>query len=340
MGKAYSPSQREHVRTLLESNHSEEAIEKETGVSDRTIRRWKVELERTGRIGKPPESRTGRHRVLSAEVEKALFDHVRGKPELSVDDMLWWLYDRYAIVVGTRTIRRVFERKGDKVRGKAVKVGQVVSPEDEEEEEEEEEEEDEEQSLQPAPRGRTGAQYQSPYAPVMSGNQLQQTPQAPPKRTPVPAKVAPPPPPPVDVEDDEEMLQLELQQIALQKREVEVKLRMRRLQAAKGSPAVSTGRKTGAGATTPLSAPPSTPSTLYNPRTAAAAPTPPKRDSRSKKKIQESKLRTAERQERMLRELERRSRYVLYIALHRPSRMELTLFLQTSRSPNSRMGNK
>jgi transposase len=38
-------------------------------VSDRTIRRWKMELERTGRIGKPPESRTGRHRVLNPEVE-------------------------------------------------------------------------------------------------------------------------------------------------------------------------------------------------------------------------------------------------------------------------------
>ncbi|KAK4565303.1 hypothetical protein LTR86_003920 [Recurvomyces mirabilis] len=307
MGKAYSPSQREHVRSLLESGRDEEAIEKETGVSDRTIRRWKVELERTGRIGKPPESRTGRHRVLTPEVEAALFEHVRGNPELSVDDMLWWLYDRYSIVVGTRTIRRVFERKGDKVRGKGRKGGLDHGPEEEDEEEEEEEEEP---SLPPAPRGRQGQQYQSPYAPMMPGNQLQQAPQAPPKRTPVPTKTAPPPPPPpVDIEDDEEMMQLELQQIALQKREVELKLKMRRIQAAKGSPAASTSRKSAAAAaTTPLSAPPSTPSTLFNPRTAVAAPTPPKRDSRSKKKIQESKLRTAERQERMLRELERRSR--------------------------------
>jgi transposase len=54
---------------LLEAGRDEEFIEKDTGVSDRTIRRWKMELERTGRIGKPPESRTGRHRVLNAEVE-------------------------------------------------------------------------------------------------------------------------------------------------------------------------------------------------------------------------------------------------------------------------------
>ena len=32
---------------------------------------------------------------------------------MSVDDMLWWLYDQFKIVVGTRTIRRVFERKGE-----------------------------------------------------------------------------------------------------------------------------------------------------------------------------------------------------------------------------------
>ena len=52
MGKAYSEEQRVHVRSLLESGRDEESIEKETGVSDRTIRRWKLELERTGRIGK------------------------------------------------------------------------------------------------------------------------------------------------------------------------------------------------------------------------------------------------------------------------------------------------
>lgn len=52
MAKGYSEEQKEQVRSLLERNLDEEAIEKETGVSDRTIRRWKLELERTGRIGK------------------------------------------------------------------------------------------------------------------------------------------------------------------------------------------------------------------------------------------------------------------------------------------------
>jgi len=50
MGKAYSPEQREHVRQLLEAGRDEDNIEKETQVSDRTIRRWKLELERTGRM--------------------------------------------------------------------------------------------------------------------------------------------------------------------------------------------------------------------------------------------------------------------------------------------------
>jgi transposase len=40
------------VKALLEKGVREETIEKETSVSDRTIRRWKLELERTGRIGK------------------------------------------------------------------------------------------------------------------------------------------------------------------------------------------------------------------------------------------------------------------------------------------------
>lgn len=52
MGKAYSEDQRASVKILLEAGRDEDSIEKETGVSDRTIRRWKLELERTGRIGK------------------------------------------------------------------------------------------------------------------------------------------------------------------------------------------------------------------------------------------------------------------------------------------------
>lgn len=74
MGKAYNQDQRDRVKLLLEAGRDEETIEKDTGVSDRTIRRWKMELERTGRIGKPPESRTGRHRVLNAEVEAVGFE--------------------------------------------------------------------------------------------------------------------------------------------------------------------------------------------------------------------------------------------------------------------------
>ena len=52
MGKAYSEDQRARVKVLLEDGRDEDEIEKDTGVSDRTIRRWKLELERTGRIGK------------------------------------------------------------------------------------------------------------------------------------------------------------------------------------------------------------------------------------------------------------------------------------------------
>lgn len=50
MGRAYSSEQREQVRVLLESGKDEDAIEKETGVSDRTVRRWKLELERSKSI--------------------------------------------------------------------------------------------------------------------------------------------------------------------------------------------------------------------------------------------------------------------------------------------------
>ncbi|TKA83857.1 hypothetical protein B0A55_00162 [Friedmanniomyces simplex] len=295
MGKAYSPEQREHVRQLLEAGRDEDAIEKETQVSDRTIRRWKLELERTGRIGKPPESRTGRHRVLNKDVEAALFKHVQTQPDMSVDDMLWWLYETYKIVVGTRTIRRVFERKGDKTlkgKGKAKRGCSSVNVDEEDDDDDDDEQET------PVPQQQ---QYHSPYAPMLTGQSAEQhlaqalqqhhTPQ-----TPYPA--VPSMDGPGDLPDDEETIQLELQQIALQKRELELKIQMRRLQQSRVTPS---GGKSGTRR--------SGTSTIFNPTVAVTGgPTPPKRDSRSKKKIEESKKRTAERQERMLRELERRSR--------------------------------
>ncbi|CAK4030826.1 hypothetical protein AC578_1766 [Lecanosticta acicola] len=301
MGKAYSQEQRDRVKGLLEAGRDEEFIEKETGVSDRTIRRWKLELERTGRIGKPPESRTGRHRVLTDEIEAALFEHVKDNPDMSVDDMLWWLYDTYKLVVGTRTIRRVFERKGDNSKkGKGKSDGDDM-----------EDDEDGDQINDSSPPVQGNGQYQSPYAPMaqQSANaaeqhlahafqqQQQQTPQQRPHQQTASLAMELD----TDLPDDEETIQLQLQQIALQKREVELKLKMRRLQngqSAKSSP-VSTRKSS---APTPGSGA----SSLYNPN--AVIPQQPKRDSRSKKKIEESKKRTAERQERMLRDLERRSR--------------------------------
>ena len=215
---------------------------------------------------------------------------MKNKPDMSVDDMLWWLYDTYKIVVGTRTIRRVFERKGDKVKGStgsSSNRGSLPGADDSVMQLHDEEEESPTQTVQ----------YQSPYAPMQAAQsaeqQLAQALQQQTPQTPYPTLAASSMDD--DLPDDEETIQLQLQQIALQKREVELKLKMRRLQQGKGTPS----RK--------ISTPQVPTSTLFNPEV-AAQPQPPKRDSRSKKKIEESKKRTAERQERMLRDLERRSR--------------------------------
>lgn len=229
---------------------------------------------------------------------QALFEHVKDKPDLTVDDMLWWLYDTYKIVVGTRTIRRVFERKGEagnrfKKSKQEASFADAHAPSDDG---------DDDGMISPT-QAHGGDQYRSPYAPMaamtpQSANHTEmQLAQA------LQQNVYPPPPSQPEImseaAEDEETLQLELQQIALERREIELKLRMRRIQQGKspGSPPSSRKQDT----------PQSALSTLFKPGVGEEA-TPPKRDSRSKKKIEESKKRTAERQERMLRDLERRSR--------------------------------
>lgn len=232
---------------------------------------------------------------------------------MSVDDMLWWLFDTYKIVVGTRTIRRVFERKGEAAnRFKKGKQGAATEGDNDSP--------NPEIDHSTLPQGDD--QYQSPYAPMadMAPQQNQaelQLAQALtnanyPPPPPAPAPVPAPAPANMPMEmglsfeedqgEDEETIQLELKQIELEKREIELRLKMRRLQQGK-NPQTPGVRKFSGTVTTPNSAP----SSLYKPG-AHIGNSPPKRDSRSKKKIEESKRRTAERQERMLRDLERRSR--------------------------------
>ncbi|KAI5242024.1 hypothetical protein E4T43_05041 [Aureobasidium subglaciale] len=354
MGKAYPEEARSQVRQLLQQGVAEDEIEKQTGVSDRTIRRWKVKRLRYGRIGKPPESRTGRHRVMNKDVEQALFDRVAQKPDMSVDDMLWWLYDTYKLVVGTRTIRRAFERRNTshkKFRTHARKHFSIDMGADMDLDSDvdvdvhvDTQSHDHHAPMQnlvhepvsmPAPQAhmtvsQPDATYQSPYAPLMAmadatdgSNQ--------------------PPPPDISPElaralggltesthmhqdlmpdhmdplsEDEETLQLQLQQIMLQKKEVELKLKMRRLRQRRESHTPNDDSlfdhldvdTTSNSHMLPDSTANNDPFAPQSVTTDTNPNTPKPRDSRSKSKVQEARKRTEERQERMLKDLERRSR--------------------------------
>lgn len=291
-----------------------------------------LELERYGRIGKPPESRTGRHRVMNKDVEQALFERVAQKPDMSVDDMLWWLYDTYKLVVGTRTIRRAFERRNTSHKKFRTHARKHFSLGDED---------DSMHSVMTDPSplppqhhmsvSQPDTTYQSPYAPLMSmadatddANQ--------------------PPPPDISPElaralggltestnlhpdlmsdhmhslsEDEETLQLQLQQIMLQKKEVELKLKMRRLTRQRRESHTPNDTSifdhldvdtTSTHHVDPDSTANNDPFAPPPPTTTSTPPAPKLRDSRSKSKVQEARKRTEERQERMLKDLERRSR--------------------------------
>ena len=192
---------------------------------------------------------------------QALFEHVKDKPELSVDDMLWWLYDTYKIVVGTRTIRRVFERKGE-AGNRFKKSKQAAATESATNAQ------DGDLAQPPVPQG--GEQYQSPYAPIADMTTHQNNAELTLAQALTGASYPPPPPAPLELdmelemppeeeeeEEDEETLQLQLQQIELEKREVELKLKMRRLQQGKSSHTPGSAARKSSSA--------STPSTLYKP---------------------------------------------------------------------------
>lgn len=253
----------------------------------------------------------GKHGVADYRATmQALFEHVAQKPDMSVDDMLWWLYDRYKLVVGTRTIRRAFERRNTSHKKfktsaqreqRLSKGGESVTGD--------------EGDLSQLQAGDGGA-YQSPYAPMapMGNDGGDISPDLARALAGLPGNDSNIHPDLIgdgqQLSEDEETLQLQLQQIALQKREVELKLKMRRLQRAKNGGTRGSANVSGLDDSSLLF------DTNVSPGASAAQPTPsnkarPKgkpRDSRSKNKIEEARKRTEERQERMLRDLEKRSR--------------------------------
>ncbi|KAI5205647.1 hypothetical protein E4T38_04235 [Aureobasidium subglaciale] len=354
MGKAYPEEARSQVRQLLQQGVAEDEIEKQTGVSDRTIRRWKVMRLRYGRIGKPPESRTGRHRVMNKDVEQALFDRVAQKPDMSVDDMLWWLYDTYKLVVGTRTIRRAFERRNTshkKFRTHARKhfsidmgVDMDLDSDVDVDVHVDTQSHDHHAPMQnlvqetvsmPATQAhmtvsQPDTTYQSPYALLMAmADATDDSNQPPPpdispelaralggltESTHMHQDLMPDHMDPLS--EDEETLQLQLQQIMLQKKEVELKLKMRRLRQRRESHTPNDDSlfdhldvdTTSNSHMLPDSTANNDPFAPQSVTTDTNPNTPKPRDSRSKSKVQEARKRTEERQERMLKDLERRSR--------------------------------
>lgn len=257
---------------------------------------------------------------MNKDVEQALFDHVATKPDMSVDDMLWWLYDKYKLVVGTRTIRRAFERRNTSHKKFRQNVHKELTGS-----------RDGSASLSAAADAsgdhshlsHTDNTYQSPYAPMANmGNNASGSDISPELARALgglaqsssdnihPDLVGDS----VELSEDEETMQLQLQQIALQKRELELKIKMRRMQKARRSshtPRLSTDAHdqsffTELEAATSVSG--AHPSTTTGPSEASPATNPKPRDSRSKSKVEEAKKRTEERQERMLKDLEKRSR--------------------------------
>lgn len=285
-------------------------ISRETKVSGRTIRRWKQDLAESGRIGKPPGSRTGRHRALNADVEQALVDHVdQNQGSLSVDEMLIWLYNTYSLVVTSRTVRRIFERRDIPLPTLAhngnypptahqdAYVAHRDSISDAQE--------------QDIAASRQGLPYQSPYAPSSGGvgggnaptihaelaHALAHMPEAAPADDFHQAEqidVAP-------AADNEDALQQQLndilageREIQRRKRDIERKLEMRR----------NGGSSIGGLESSPTASPNATESTA-NPRKRKA--------SQNKDKAEEVKQRTEKRAQRLLDAVEHRMRRRNYL---------------------------
>ncbi|KAK4148396.1 hypothetical protein C8A00DRAFT_39043 [Chaetomidium leptoderma] len=106
MGRSHlNSNQKAVIQVMLEANISTKAIAEEVGCSLATCTRAKRSFVGTGNPFPPNKSRFNAV-VLAPWAVQELLDYLYEKPELYIDEMQWFLVEKFSIFVSKSTIQR------------------------------------------------------------------------------------------------------------------------------------------------------------------------------------------------------------------------------------------
>lgn len=127
MPSKYDNALKTRAAALILADHTPQDIANSLGVPLRTVRYWRINVDRYGTVN-PPAPASGRPRTLTRHHEEvgantistsvtlltclqALLEYLYASPDVYYDEMLWFLYDEFGIITSERAVRRIFKRR-------------------------------------------------------------------------------------------------------------------------------------------------------------------------------------------------------------------------------------
>ncbi|KAF4301496.1 hypothetical protein GTA08_BOTSDO07070 [Botryosphaeria dothidea] len=108
----YSQKVRNDVTDLIKAGTSDEDIIKQTGISSRTLRCWRRDVQYRGVAGGTLNQKPGRPATIQVHIEEAIRDYLLSRPDASYDEVLWFIFDEFDILISRWTLHRLYESRG------------------------------------------------------------------------------------------------------------------------------------------------------------------------------------------------------------------------------------
>ena len=110
VGLTYSPQVKAAIKYDLEVGRTDSEIVERHQVSKSLVYRYRKHWEEWGEVSSLPISQGGRNRRLDLAVSMALLDYLEERPTAYLDEMRFFLFDAFDILVDESTISRELRR--------------------------------------------------------------------------------------------------------------------------------------------------------------------------------------------------------------------------------------
>ena len=101
------------MKRLVDQGLTNKEIQRQVNTSRKSVSllRGNLKISEGGFTTKPRLS-NGAPRALTADMVKALTTYLLGKPNLELNEMLWWLWDEYGLIPSRPTLSRRLKEAG------------------------------------------------------------------------------------------------------------------------------------------------------------------------------------------------------------------------------------